>query len=66
MVINDTQSAKEFKKYFDLFNDTVEYSAFFNQNSKDFLQEKFKEISDCIQAEITNQINVSEPVIVVK
>lgn len=66
MVINNTQSAKEFKKYFDLFNDTVEYSTFFKQNSKDFLQEKFNEIIKCIDQEIINQITVNDPITVFK
>jgi hypothetical protein len=65
MLVNNTRSALDFKKYFELFQETVEYSTFFNQNTKDVLQEKFKETCNIIETAIAlkaNEIEVVEPV----
>lgn len=55
MLLQNTTDIKSFKKYFDLFQETTEVSPILSQNAKDALQEKFKEVENILEAEITLQ-----------
>lgn len=66
MLLQNTTDIENFKKYFDLFQETIEVSPILSQNAKDALSEKFKEVGNILNCELQqiaiNEIKVVEPV----
>lgn len=66
MLLQNTTDLENFKKYFDLFQETIYVSPILSQNAKDALSEKFKEVENILNSELqqvaVNNIEVVEPI----